>query len=46
MKELLESSKDLKIFKRILDLFGEFVELYPGTGMSRVYKSILDAGGL
>jgi len=44
MRTLLNEAKDLKIFKRILDLFGEFVELYPGTGMSRVYKSILDAG--
>jgi hypothetical protein len=42
LKKLSEAT-DLNLFKRILSAFSCFVERQPGTGMSRVYKSMLDS---
>ena len=44
MKQLLESAKDLTIYKKLLSLFAEFIDRNPATGMGKVYKQFLDAG--
>ena len=41
---LLSEAKDLSVYKKILNIFCDFTDKYPGTGMSRVYKNLLDAG--
>lgn len=42
LKRLAEAT-DLNLFKRILSAFSCFVERQPGTGMSKIYKAMLDA---
>jgi len=44
IRELLESAKDLSLYKRLVELFSEFVDNYPGTGMGIIYRKILDTG--
>lgn len=41
---LLTEAQDLNVYKKMLEIFSDFTDKYPGTGMNRVYKSILDAG--
>jgi len=41
---LLNEAKDLNVYKKMLEIFSDFTDRYPGTGMSRVYKSLLDTG--
>jgi hypothetical protein len=41
---LLSEAKDLSVYKKMLTVFCDFTDRYPGTGMSRVYKNLLNAG--
>lgn len=42
LRQKISEATDLGLFKRILGAFSCFVERQPGTGMSRVYKGMLD----
>ena len=42
LKKKLSEATDLGLFKRILGAFSCVVERQPGTGMSKVYKAMLD----
>jgi len=44
MTTLLERQKDLFLYKKLLNHFDSFIDAQPGTGMSKVYRQLLDAG--
>ena len=43
LKELAES-RDLNIYKKMLAMFGDFVDRYPGSGIGMIYRDMLEAG--
>jgi len=43
LKEINEA-KDLQIYKKMLSLFGDFVDRYPGSGVGMIYRDMLEAG--
>jgi len=44
MMELLTEARDLNIYKIILDMFANFIDSNPGTGMNKIYRKLADAG--
>jgi hypothetical protein len=41
---LLTEAKDLNVYKKMLELFSEFLDAQPGTGMGKIYRDLLEAG--
>lgn len=44
MIQVLQEAKDLKLYKKILNLFGDYVDRYPATGVSKMFKQICELG--
>ena len=44
MSKILSEAKDLNIYKMMVDMFSCFIDKYPGSGMGKVYRQLLDAG--
>lgn len=42
LQKKLNEATDLNLFKRILSAFSCFIDNNPGTGMGRIYRSMLD----
>lgn len=45
MLELLKEAKDLDVFKKLLNVLGEYSDRYPATGAGKMFKEALEAGG-
>jgi uncharacterized protein YlaN (UPF0358 family) len=43
LKQIIEA-QDLNVYKKMLTLFSDFVDSYPGTGMGKIYRTMLEAG--
>jgi hypothetical protein len=42
--ELLEAQKDLSIYKRLVQLLGDYQTNVPATGISNIFNKLLDKG--
>jgi hypothetical protein len=40
----INESRDLDIYKKLVMILSDFVDKYPGTGMGKVYRQVLNAG--
>ena len=44
MSKVLDEAKDLNVYKTMLELFSCFIDKYPGSGMGKIYRELLEAG--
>lgn len=44
MVMMINESKDVSLYKKMVSAFGEFTEMYPGTGASKIYQALLSKG--
>lgn len=44
LKQILEARKDLKLFKKLLMVLGDYCEHVPATGITKVFNSLLEVG--
>jgi hypothetical protein len=40
----LSEAKDLTIYKKLLNIFGEYTDLFPATGVDRIFNTLVKKG--
>jgi hypothetical protein len=44
MKINLDEAKDLTLYKKLVVVFSDFVDKYPGTGVGNIYRNLVEVG--
>jgi len=44
MSNLLNEAKDLSVYKKLINVLGDYTDRYPGTGVERLFRNAIDLG--